>query len=500
MKDAKIRIQQKSTTMIIKKIENNPINCRTDFIIVFILIVATIIVYQPISEYDFLNLDDDAYVWRNPDVRRGLTYDTVYRAFTEVNKMAGYWIPLTWLSHMSDVTLYGMNPGPHHLTNLFFHIANVLLLFTVLTKMTGCMYRSGFVAALFALHPLHVESVAWIAERKDVLFTFFWMLTLLCYNAYCERRRLISYLLILIFFIMGIMSKPMIITLPFVLLLLDYWPLQRIRFDQFNINNLVVNTEKAHLRSEKRACLLRQIFRLVLEKTPLFIISACLAITTVYTQSVGEAVVSLQELSLQARIDNALVAYISYIWKLLWPSQLGVYYPHPGILPLWKVAGAGFLIIILSFWAVKYGKRYRYLPIGWFWYLGTLFPVIGLVQAGLQAMADRFVYVPFIGLYIVITWGAADIFKKWRVRRAYQVLAATTVFCLLAAITLSQIKYWKNSVTLFEHTLEVTSNNYLIHNNLGTTYMYQQQLQKAGEHFKKALAIYPEYEIALSNM
>lgn len=302
---------------------------------------------------------------------------------------------------MLDCRFYGMSPGGHHLTNLLFHIANTLLLFFVLRRMTGALWQSAFVAALFALHPLHVESVAWVAERKDVLSTLFWMLTIWGYVRYVERPGIPRYLPALLFFSLGLMSKPMLITLPFVLLLLDYWPLGRFQFRGSGGNH-----------ANQRLFSLR----LVWEKTPFFVLAAASSIVTYLVQKSGGAMGGMDLLPLNTRIANVLVSYVGYITKMIWPFRLAVFYPHPVPLPVWQVGGASLLLVAISFLVIK-GIRHRpYLAVGWLWYIGTLVPVIGLVQVGEQAMADRYTYVTLIGIFMIIAWGVPDFLARWRYR------------------------------------------------------------------------------------
>ena len=493
-----IKVFIKTATSRQKIRKHAPVAFRIDYFIALLLVLATLSVYYQINQYAFIHIDDNQYVYENRFVRQGLTLESISWAFTELHSVN--WHPLTWLSHILDVTMFGVNSGPHHITNLFFHIANVLLLFCILKKMTGQIWQSGFVAALFALHPLHVESVAWISERKDVLFAFFWMMTIGSYIRYWKQPKKKNYAIIVLFFTMGLMSKPMIVTLPFVLLLLDFWPLKRICLQQPLKNNELQEGKQIRTKSKKHISLLAQIFRLILEKTPLFLLSGIISVITIHTQTLGKAVVSIEELSFKARVGNAIVAYSSYIGKMLWPLRLTIFYPQPGTFPLWEITGAGFLLAIFSFLAIQYRKRQPYLPVGWFWYLGTLVPVIGLVQVGGQAMADRYTYIPLIGLYIIITWSVSDILKKLSYRKTVLTAMAVVTIFSLAITTNLQIKLWKNSVCLFKHTLNLTSDNYFIHNNLGTALMRKGRFKEALRHYQMALQIYPDFELAVSNM
>jgi tetratricopeptide (TPR) repeat protein len=441
---------------------------------------ATLFVFWPLGNHEFINLDDDVYVYANPQVKAGLSRNGVIWAFRSLE--AGNWHPLTWLSHMLDCELYGLHSGWHHVTSLLFHIANTLLLFWVLRRMTGRLWQSSFVAALFALHPLHVESVAWVAERKDVLSTFFWMLTLWAYLRYVEQPGLTRYLLAILFFVLGLLSKPMLVTLPFVLLLLDYWPLGRFPLGQPSSGG----------NSSTR--------RLVLEKIPFFSFAAVSSLVTLVAQQGAGAVQNLEYFPLEARIGNALVSYIVYIGKMIRPHPLAVLYPHPGMLPMWQVAGAGLLLVCGSILVVRASRKYPYLLVGWLWYLGTLVPVIGLVQVGSQGMADRYTYVPLIGLFIMIAWGLADILTGWRYRKATLAVSAGVLLSIFMVVTSLQIGQWHDNIRLFTHTLKVTEHNAIIHYNLGVALSNQRKDGEAMVHYKEALWIEPNYVEAHNNL
>ena len=408
------------------------------------LVVATLATYGDLRTHQFINFDDDIYVTGNPPVQDGLTLKGLTWAFTTMH--GGLWIPLTWLSFMVNSQLFGLHPGGFLLTNLLFHIANALLLFLWLLYLTRTLGCSFLVAALFALHPLHVESVAWATERKDVLSTFFWLLTMWAYVWYAERPRLGRYLLILVCFSLGLMAKPMLVTLPFVLLLLDYWPLGRLR----------LKGPAAAAASPKPGPGVT-IKRLVWEKSPLFVISALSIVVTFYAQKEAGAISTLQTLPIANRLANAMVAYGSYLGKMFWPAHLAVFYPHPGHnLPIWQALAAGLALAVLTLLALRQARRHPYLLVGWLWYLGTLLPVIGLVQVGGQAMADRYTYVPFIGLFIVVVWGMADLAARWRAPKFLLPVGAGVVLSALMVCTWVQVSYWRDSITLYEHTLEVT--------------------------------------------
>jgi protein O-mannosyl-transferase len=461
----------------------NVLSWRNDLLklcIILFLIGAPLAVFWQVQSHEFVNFDDDVYVTKNPHVQAGLTLESLSWAFATTR--GGNWHPLTWLSHMLDCQLYGLKPAGHHLTSLVFHIVSTLILFLVLRRMTGALWGSSVVAALFALHPLHVESVAWVAERKDVLSTFFWMLTMGAYIRYVERPKLGRYLLAFLSFALGLMSKPMLVTLPFVLLLLDYWPLRRIQFGQRAGNR------KSDIR------------RLVLEKVPFFALSAVSSLVTFFAQRSGGAVGSLEALPLATRMANALVSYVSYIGKMIWPSHLAVFYPYSDMLPTWQVAGAGLLLVSLSVLVILAASRRPCLTVGWFWYLGTLVPVIGLVQVGAQAMADRYTYVPSIGLFIMMAMGVPPLLGGWRYRRVILATSTGLVLSIFMIVTWLQVRYWRDGVTLFEHSLEVTSNNYVILNNLGVALSERGKNEEAASRFRESLQIMANNPEAHNNL
>ena len=463
------------------------------FFIFLFLILATLTAFWQVRNNEFINLDDDLYVTDNPHIQQGLTLRGVLWAFATVH--FGHWHPMSWLSHMLDVDLYGLNPGGHHMTNLLFHVANTLMLFLLLQRMTGAPWRSGFVAALFALHPLHVESVAWVAERKDVLSTFFCMLTMWTYVRYVEKPRSNRFLLVVLCFLTALMSKPMAVTLPFVLLLLDYWPLGRLRLGKMDDGPNSPISESMNTTPSRVL-----FFRLFWEKVPLFFLTTVLSLFTILAHWRSGAISSLGKLPLEIRIGNALVSYAKYIAKMIWPDHLAVLYPHPIILPLWEVAGSTLLLVIITVLVFLARRRYPYLIMGWLWYLGTLVPVIGIVQAGTQAMANRFTYIPIIGLFIMVAYGVPDILKGWCYRKSVLATSGGLLVSILMTITILQVQYWQNSMKLFNHTLQVTVNNFIIHNNLGVTLMRQGMDQEAVTHYMNALKIKPGYADAYYNL
>jgi tetratricopeptide (TPR) repeat protein len=449
----------------------------------FLLFIAisAIIVYGQVRRHDFVSFDDNEYIYENPRVKSGVTLGNVIWAFTAFH--SNNWHPLTWISHMMDCQLFGLNPGPHHLINLFFHIANSLLLFLVFKQMTGHAWKSGCLAALFALHPLHVESVAWISERKDVLSAFFWMLTTGCYIRYVRRPGLARYALALSCFILGLLSKPMLVTLPFTLFLLDYWPLNRLQCLALSV------------RQNKK-----QLVRLIVEKIPLLLLVPISCFLTFYAQKHGGVVKSIDVFPLQVRIANAVVSYISYIGKMIFPVKLAFLYPHHGMPPWWKILGAFLLIITLSFLAVKTIKKHPYILVGWLWYLGTLIPVIGIVQVGMQAMADRYTYIPSIGLLIIAVWGIPEVFANRRNKRIWTALSAVTAISIYAGVAWKQVGYWKNSISMLEHTLAVTSRNHVALDSLGVERFKQGKLDEAMDLFLQADRIFPDNPYTHFNM
>jgi len=455
------------------------------FSICAFLVVSTLSVYWQVAHHDFINLDDTSYVTENQHVQSGVTKKGLIWALTESH--AANWHPLTWVSHMLDCQLFGVKAGQHHLINLLFHMANSLLLFGVIRKMTGALWQSAFVAALFALHPLHVESVAWVAERKDVLSTFFWILCMWAYVDYTKRPRIGRYFLVAIFLTLGLLAKPMVVTLPFVLLLMDYWPLGRLKFSQGNNKTKSISNKS-------------MLFQMVWEKVPLFVLSAASSILTFVVEKQGGGVAPSDQFPLNISTSNALVSYVSYIGKMLWPNNLSVFYPYPEIIPLWKSAGAGLLLLSLSILFIRAVRARPYLIVGWLWYLGSLIPVIGLIQVGNQAMADRYTYIPLIGLFIMVAWGIPDLFERWRYRQIVLWMSAGLLFSALTVCTWLQVRHWKDSISLFRHALNVTADNYLAHNNLGTALIDDGRHTEAVQHYSEALRIKPKYPLAHYNL
>ncbi len=420
--------------------------------------------------HDFVNYDDPRYVYENTRITGGLSISGIAWAFTHIHSMN--WHPLTTISHMLDCQLYGLKAGWHHFTNVFLHIIAVILLFIALQQMTGAFWRSAFVAAVFAIHPLRVESVAWIAERKDVLSGVFFMLTLLAYVYYVRLPQVRRYLIVVFVLACGLMSKPMLVTLPFVLLLLDYWPLERI---------------KGH------------VWNRLLEKLPLIALSAVSSIATFLAQK--GAVGWTEELPILERINNAVASYVLYIWQMLWPVNLAVFYPHPeNRLPLWEIIASLLLLICLTAIAITLRKRRPYLITGWLWYLGMLVPVIGLVQVGWQGRADRYTYLPQIGLYIAVTWAGADLTALWQHQRKIVTAAALLTILVLSWRAWVQTSYWRDSETLFKHALAVTTNNDVAENNLGIVYLRQGNVDDAISLLQAAVDLRPDNSPAHENL
>jgi len=453
-----------------------------DLIICLVLAAATLAVYWQVRTHEFVAYDDQEYVYENVYVQAGLTRESIVWAFTTGH--ASNWHPLTWLSHMLDCQIYGLNPAGHHITNLLFHIANTLLLFIVLKRMTRARWQSAFAAALFALHPLHVESVAWVAERKDVLSTLFWMLTMWAYAGYVDKRESVTatshfpifrYLLVIVLFALGLMSKPMLVTLPFVLLLIDFWPLGRVDRD-ISLGNSRFATY----------------WKLVREKTPLFTLSIASSVITYLVQQRGEAVEYWGYLPLRVRLANAVVAYIRYVDKMLWPRDLAVLYPYArDRISALLVISAVLLLACVSFGVYRLRRRCPYLLTGWAWYLGTMVPVIGIIQVGMQAIADRYTYIPLIGLFIIVAWGISDLVPKRRYRQVGLGIPAAAAVAALMICTWFQVGHWRNSVALFTHALESTTDNWIMHSNMGHVFFDRGDLARAAAHYSAAIEIEP---------
>jgi len=460
----------------------------------FVLILGTLLVFWQVRNFAFVNYDDNDYVYENPHVLNGLTWDGVIWAFT-TNRSAN-WHPLTWLSLMLDCQLFSANPGWMHLVNLLLHLANTLLLFAVLRKMTGALWQSAFVAAAFAIHPMHVQSVAWIAERKDVLSTLFLLLTLAAYVSYVRRRGLVRYALTLLLFALGLLTKPMLVTLPVLLLLLDYWPLGR-----FDSHQTIKATSGQKRQSSPAHDKRRILYRAIIEKVPFFALSAISSVITFLAQRSGGAVISINALPLGYRIANAFLSYVRYIGKMFWPRNLAIFYPFDvDRFAFWQAVMCVLLLLVISIFVIRFRRKQRCLPVGWFWFVVTLIPVVGLVQSGAQAYADRYSYIPYIGLFIVIAWGLPELLSKWPQRKITLGLSMVIVLIPLGICAHRQVSYWNNNFTLFSHAIEVTQNNYLAHNNLGVAYGKLSRWQDEVEAYKQTIRIKPDYAKAHNNL
>jgi protein O-mannosyl-transferase len=475
------------------------------------LALGTLLVYWQITGHEFVSYDDTDYVTTNPHVQAGLSAGGW--AWVWHSDVARNWHPLTMLSHMLDCQLYGLHAGWHHLNNLLLHIANSIILFLLLRKLTGALWRSGFVAALFALHPLHVESVAWVAERKDVLSTFFFLLTLGTYARYAVSRvtrhasRLTSpaftyYLLSLLLFALGLMSKPMLVTLPFVLLLLDYWPLNRMRNDECRMQSsrsrITHHASSLNRQSPIARCQSR--IGLLFEKLPFLILSAASCVITFRVQHAGGAVLDTANSPVAGRLANALMSYVRYLGKMLWPEGLAALYLRKVPWPWWEVALASLIIVVISTAAIRLVRSHPYVAVGWFWYLGTLVPVIGLVQVGMQTMADRYTYIPLIGVFIVVAWGGWELTSQLRVPRWGPGTAMGLALVACAVVTRLQVRSWKDSFTLYTRMVTAVEGNYMAHYNLGNLYSRADNLPEAVKQYEEALKVEPNYAEAHNNL
>ncbi|PKN67506.1 MAG: hypothetical protein CVU57_02025 [Deltaproteobacteria bacterium HGW-Deltaproteobacteria-15] len=440
------------------------------YLILLALLLITYFPLREVTENDFVNYDDYRYVLENKTVRDGMSRNGVIWAFS--NLEAGFWHPLTWLSHMLDVELYGLNPAGHHLTSLLLHIGNCFLLFLFLFRTTRSLWRSGLAAALFAVHPLHVESIAWVSQRKDLLSAFFWNLALLAYASYAADPSKRRYILTLLFFFMGLMAKPMVVTLPLILLLFDYWPLGRM----------------------KGIPSLKPLF---LEKVPFLALSLILTLITFHAEG---AIGALPELPVDLRVYNAIVSYATYAVKMIFPAGLSVIYLHPGSFPFWKIAAGSAFILSVSYFAFHQSRGRPYLPVGWLWYLITLLPVIGLIQIGSHAYADRYTYVSLTGLFLMIVWGLPAISSLTKKSRLSLGLLISAALISLGWVTANQVGYWKNSITLFGRAVQSDPQNFLAHDNLGFTLAQRGRFEEAAEHYKTAIHLNPAYPDGLFHL
>ncbi|MGV8058038.1 MAG: tetratricopeptide repeat protein [Smithellaceae bacterium] len=476
-----------------------------------LLLIASLIAFGQILGNNFINFDDNEYIIENNHIKSGLNAATVKWAFTSV--VSGNWHPLTLISHTLDWSLFKDHAGGHHFISLLLHIGSALFLFLFLNKTTQAFLPSAFVAALFALHPLRVESVAWAAERKDVLSMFFGLATLYAYALYVEKNKLSKYFLCLLLFALGLMAKPMLVTLPFVFVLLDYWPLGRWQkalatakvqaATSDRLEKKKIKQRKADYIQEKkisspvinRSPLVRS---LLWEKVPFFVLGVVSSILTIWAQN--KSIISLQKLPFAERVNNAIVSYVAYLGKFFWPVDLAVFYPYSHSFPIWQVSGAAAILLIISFAVFYFRRRAPFFLVGWLWYLGTLVPVIGLVQVGRQAIADRYTYLPSIGIGIMLTWGIVYFLPQEKLRKVILLPAAGIVLSVLTILTWQQCGYWKNSITLFSHALQATKDNYLAHDSLGVALDAEGKHQEAMEQYKSAIKINPDYANAYYNL
>jgi protein O-mannosyl-transferase len=460
---------------------------KTREIIVLLLAAAILVLYWPVTGYEFIALDDNLYVVENPDIQKGLSPQGISWAMTTL--YTTNWHPLTWLSLMADYERYGMNAAGYHVSSLLLHILNTLLLFLVLRRMTGETWKCLTVAALFGVHPLNIESVVWIAERKNLLSTLFWILTIMAYVRYADKPGWKRYSLVLVFFILGLTAKPMLVTLPFVLLLLDYWPLQRFSWSDLSRSGAIQDGPE---RRKRR-------IRLLLEKVPLIIISLLSALVTLQAARNGGAVKAISVFPLIGRIENAIISYALYLVKMVWPADLAIFYPYPVYRPVWQVGlSILFLAAVTAFVCIK-GRTHRYLITGWFWYGITLLPVIGLVQVGFQSMANRYAYISLIGIFILIVWSLPDLLKRFSGRR-YLPAVSVVVILAFTFCTKSALPDWKNSETAFQQALKVTHNNHIAEIGMGNVWLGRGDLPKARSHYRESLRIKPDYAEAHYNL
>lgn len=461
------------------------------FWVSLILIGLTLIIYLQTVNFEFVVFDDGLYVTDNHEIQAPVNLKSFFWAFTTTQ--AANWHPLTWLSYLLDFQLFGLNAGGYHLTSVLFHLTNTVLLFLLLDKFSGRLWPSALTAALFAVHPLHVESVAWISERKDVISGFFWILTLGAYGYYVKRPGLLKYLIVLVLFLAGLMAKPMVVTLPCVMLLLDFWPLGRCS-SWFPINGEGVKREDS-LGSGNQG---QPVAALIVEKVPFFLLAVASSVMTFYAQQRVGAVDQI--IPLTTRFSNALISYVTYLLKMFWPVNLSIFYPYPAFLPVWQILGSGFILVLVSIGVFWNWKRYPYLVFGWLWYLGTLVPVIGLIQVGSQAMADRYTYIPLIGLFIMIAFAIPELLAKWPYRKVVLSVAAILWLLVLTTLAWKQTTCWENSISLFQQALKVSAGNFKAHDMLGLALTEQGKLDQAIFHLRESIRIKPNYGSAYNNL
>ena len=481
-------------------------------LIVVFLIFASCAAFGRIARNDFINFDDISYITGNNYIQAGFNSESIKWAFTAI--VDGNWHPLTMISHMLDWSLFGANASGHHLVSLLLHTGAVIFLFLFLNKTTNNIWPSAFAAALFCIHPLRVESVAWAAERKDVLSMFFGMACLYAYALYVEKSRLSSYLLCLTLFVLSLMSKPMLVTLPFLLILLDYWPLGRLGSRKVVVSPADVIPVSQNKRKKKtklkKESLKKDIFPAnerklpetriagiiplwqIWEKVPFLGLAIISCIITLWAQNKGGTIAPTDIFPFCTRFANATVSYVAYLGKIFWPHDLALFYPYEHHIPLWKVLISGIIIISITLVVLYYIRKLSFLFVGWFWYLGTLIPVIGLIQAGQQSMADRYTYLPSIGIAVGLAWGVPLLFPSEDVRKKILLQAGTAIVGILAILTWQQCGYWRDSITIFNYTLLVTKNNNLMHNNLGTTLFDQGKFQESIDQYSESIRVAPD--------
>ena len=440
-------------------------------IILSLLALLVIAVYWQATGFEFINFDDNIYVYNNPNVTRGLSLSSIYWAFTEFH--SANWHPLTWISHQLDVSLFGLRSGSHHATNIVFHLINTILTFAVFRRFTGCFWKSAIVAALFAIHPAHVESVAWVSERKDVLSTMFWLLTMWAYIGYAEKAKsgsvnYVSMLPVILLMALGLMAKPMLVTLPFVLILMDFWTFERLTS-------------------------LRDLPRLLIEKVPLFLLAAASSVITIFAQRSGGAVQSLELLPFGTRVLNAGVAYVKYIVMLFYPVDLAVWYPYETNIPAFRFAGALVILAAITAVCIWQIKKRKYLLMGWLWFLGTLVPVIGLMQVGMQSLADRYTYIPFFGLFIMLVWGVHDLLRSFDLGKKIAPAIGAPVIIVLTVICFHQVSLWRTNESVYSHGIAVTKDNYLFMQNYCHSLTMENRLDEAEKQCRDSIAINPKY-------
>lgn len=463
---------------------------KKNVLIILFLVASVPIVYWQVHGFQFISLDDPLYVTNNNQVHKGLSLESIAWAFS-LSKQGEVtnWHPLTWISHMMDYQLFGLNAGMHHLVNVLLHIVNAILLYLVLRWMTGSVWKSAFVASIFALHPVNVDSVAWIAERKNLLSTTFWMLTLITYFFYTKKQNVLMYLLAIGAFCLGSLAKPMLITLPFVLLLLDYWPLGRLKIPQFS-------DDKATWSSFKHNAL-----HLILEKIPFLILSVIFIYATILSLKYSGTIMASDLTPMDLKVKNAIVSYLVYMGKMFWPKDLSIFYPFPDIIPMWQVMGSILTLILISALALINYRKYPYFIVGWLWFIGTLVPVLGIIQAGLwPAIGERWAYIPYIGLFIIMAWSIPDLLVQMKHGTTIMIGSAIVVLMALGLRTWFQVGYWKDDFSLFSHCIQLNSDNYVAQVNLAIAYAIHGDSEKAMYHFQEALRIHPNDVLALDGL